>query len=538
MKINSPVNNIEKRFAESESLYSRTNLKGQIEEINDAFVDVSGFTREELLGKSHNIVRHPDVPPAVFKDFWDDLKQGRPWRGVVKNWRKDGGYYWVVANASPVRDAQRKVVGYQSVRFAPTKEEVRAAEQAYQRMAKGDRSIGIRQGKIVEQGLTLGRLWRSDWLLWAPLALAAIAPAIAMLLDVQSKPLALFSIVFVVGFISLFHYRNKQALEQLGDWIDQLLISGDLRQALPQNLLRHRFVGTISQRMFDFVGAMRATVRGVEDVAQQVAASTQEARASAENVHQASQVQSEATASSAAVVEQMAVSISEVASQAEMSREASLRAGDEAQVAMAVSDDAARQIQALASFIQTTAQQIAVLGQRSDEINRIVGLIREIADQTNLLALNAAIEAARAGEQGRGFAVVADEVRKLAERTAQATHEISGMTGAIRDEAASAVEAMDSGVARVNSGVAVVHEVGKALSKISESMQSAIDMVVGISHATSEQRNAMNLFASDVERVSIMTQNNATAAIQAKAVAERLETISVRMLASARQYQI
>ena len=538
MKINSPVTNVEKRFAETESLYSRTNLKGQIEEINDPFVDMSGFTREELVGKSHNIVRHPDMPPAAFKDFWDDMKQGRPWRGVIKNWRKDGGYYWVVANASPVRDAQRKVIGYQSVRFAPTAEEIQAAEQGYRRIAKGDKSLGVKHGRIVERGWSLDRAWRSDWMLWTPLALVAIAPSISMLLDMQSKLLALFSMLFVLAFITLFHYRNRRALEQLGDWIDHLLVSGDLRQLLPNVLVKHRFIGEISAKIFDFVCAMRATVRGVEDVAQQVADSTREARLGADHVYEASQVQSEATASSAAAVEQVTVSISEVAAQADMTKAAALQAGDEAQTALVVSDKAAQQIQELAAFIQTTAQQIASLGQRSDEINQIVGLIREIADQTNLLALNAAIEAARAGEQGRGFAVVADEVRKLAERTSQATQEISNMTGVIRDEATTAVDAMAHGVARVDSGVAVVHEVGDALGKIRDSMQAAIDMVVGISLATNEQKAAMTLLANDVERVSIMTQNNVAAAAQSQAVAERLEQISVRMLESARQYQI
>jgi aerotaxis receptor len=538
MKINSPVTHVEKRFIDGQSLYSRTNLKGQIEEINDSFVDMSGFSREELLGKSHNIVRHPDMPPAAFKDFWDDMKQGRPWRGVVKNWRKDGGHYWVVANSSPVRDAQRKVVGYQSVRFAPTQEEIQAAEQAYRRINQGDKSLGVKHGKVVREGWSLDRAKRSDWLLWSPLALAALAPSIAMLLDVQSKPLAIFAILFVSGFISLFHYRNRQALEQLNGWIDQLLISGDLRQRLPGALARHRFIGPVSERIFDFVCAMRATVRGVEDVAQQVASVTQEAKIGASQVYEASRVQSDATASSAAAVEQMAVSISEVAAQADMTKDATLRAGDEAQAAVTVSDEAARQIHELAAFIQKTAQQIASLGQRSDEINRIVGLIREIADQTNLLALNAAIEAARAGEQGRGFAVVADEVRKLAERTSQATQEISGMTDAIRNEAASAVETMANGVDRVNSDVVVVQQVGDALRKISDSMRAAINMVVGISHATSEQRAAMTLLANEVERVSIMTQHNVEAAAQTKAVAERLESISVRMLESARQYLI
>ena len=136
MKINMPVTNVETLLPEGEFIYSATDLKGIITEANEAFVGLSGFNREELIGQSHNIVRHPDIPPAAFEDMWRDLKSGRPWRGVVKNRRKDGGFYWVVANVSPIRE-NNQVVGYQSVRSRPSRDEIIAAEAAYKRVREG-----------------------------------------------------------------------------------------------------------------------------------------------------------------------------------------------------------------------------------------------------------------------------------------------------------------------------------------------------------------------------------------------------------------
>ena len=136
MRKNLPVNNTETRLPENEYIYSCTDLKGRITEVNEAFCSISGFTREELVGQPHNLVRHPDMPEAAFADLWRDLKAELPWRGIVKNRRKDGGFYWVVANVSPIRENGR-VIGYQSVRSCPSAEEIRATSAVYQRMSQG-----------------------------------------------------------------------------------------------------------------------------------------------------------------------------------------------------------------------------------------------------------------------------------------------------------------------------------------------------------------------------------------------------------------
>jgi aerotaxis receptor len=150
MKINQPVTNVETLLPEGEFIYSSTDLKGVIVEANEAFVRISNFTRDEMIGQSHNMVRHPDMPPEAFADLWRDLKAGRPWRGIVKNRRKDGGFYWVVANVSPVRE-NGQLIGYQSVRARPTREEIAAADGAYKRIKAGDHSIRVEHGRVVKK---------------------------------------------------------------------------------------------------------------------------------------------------------------------------------------------------------------------------------------------------------------------------------------------------------------------------------------------------------------------------------------------------
>ena len=148
MRTNLPITNVETLLPEGEFIYSRTELKGILVEVNDAFAEISAYPREEMLGQPHNLVRHPDMPSEAFADMWNSLKAGLPWRALVKNRRKDGGFYWVIANASPVRE-NGQIVGYQSVRGRPTREEIQAAEAIYKRLKKGDKSIRIDQGRVV-----------------------------------------------------------------------------------------------------------------------------------------------------------------------------------------------------------------------------------------------------------------------------------------------------------------------------------------------------------------------------------------------------
>ena len=153
MRINMPITNIERHLNDGEYIVSKTDLKGQITYVNSPFVEISGFSEEELLGNAHNIVRHPDMPPAAYADLWRTLQSGKPWRGMVKNRCKNGDYYWVEANANPIWENDR-IVGYMSLRSRPSRAQVDAAERVYRQFREGTaRGLTVQEGSVVRTGL-------------------------------------------------------------------------------------------------------------------------------------------------------------------------------------------------------------------------------------------------------------------------------------------------------------------------------------------------------------------------------------------------
>ncbi|MBC6963256.1 MAG: PAS domain-containing protein, partial [Nitrosomonas sp.] len=148
MRVNMPVTNVEREMRDGEFLVSMTTPKGVITYINEPFIRMSGFTEQELVGQAHNIIRHPDMPPEAFADFWNTLKRGRPWSGMVKNRSKDGSCYWVYANVTPIRE-HGKVTGHMSVRSKPSRDQIQAAETLYRQMREGMAKVRIVAGEVV-----------------------------------------------------------------------------------------------------------------------------------------------------------------------------------------------------------------------------------------------------------------------------------------------------------------------------------------------------------------------------------------------------
>jgi methyl-accepting chemotaxis protein len=157
MKINLPVTQVEYVLTDTDTVISKTDKKGALTYINDDFLRISGYSKAELIGASHNIVRHPDMPPEAFEDLWNNLKAGRVWSGYVKNRCKDGGFYWVHATALPLYE-NGEVVGYTSVRSKPDRAMVDKVAQIYQKFREGKSGdLKIQNGKVVKPSL-LGRL--------------------------------------------------------------------------------------------------------------------------------------------------------------------------------------------------------------------------------------------------------------------------------------------------------------------------------------------------------------------------------------------
>ncbi|MCB1918101.1 MAG: MCP four helix bundle domain-containing protein [Rhodocyclaceae bacterium] len=285
-------------------------------------------------------------------------------------------------------------------------------------------------------------------------------------------------------------------------------------------------------------GALHNVVGSINQAAQRIAAAAEQLAASGDEAEQVSESQSEAAASMAAAMEQMAVSISQISDNAHDAQGLANDAGNSASHGHSVVESAAGEMVKVADLVSESARTIDRLAEESDNIGTIVGVIREIADQTNLLALNAAIEAARAGEQGRGFAVVADEVRKLAERTAQSTGEIVGLVNSIQGESRAAREQMQAGTEQVGRSRELSSEAGDAISRIRQVIDNALTSVRSISESLEEQRSTSSLVANQVETVAQGADENAASVRSIVAAARDLNHVATNLTETMARFRL
>jgi len=497
VRTNLPVTGIEYILQDGQSIVSKTDTKGRITYVNPSFVEVSGFSEEELIGKVHNIVRHPDMPPEAFADLWQTLKAGVPWTGMVKNRRKNGDFYWVVANVVPIRE-NGATVGYMSVRTRPEREQVKDAEEVYRRIRAGEaKGIAIRRGAVARTGwrgrlaalrtLPLGR--RLGLMLGTQAALLA---ALAFAVDAMPwRVLASAGAVLTLLAWSELQRAIVRPLRQAEDAV-YALAGGDLSHMPPAGrddemgrlLLALR---QLKVNLTAIVGDVRANVGAIEAATRDIAAGNQDL--------------ARRTESQAASLEQTAASLAQVAAAAGNNTDSAVRADGLVGAASSVADRGGIAVQ----------QVGATMGQISGSATRIVdiiSLIDGIAFQTNILALNAAVEAARAGEQGRGFAVVAGEVRSLAQRSAGAAKEIKLL--------------IEDSVEKIGQGDQLVGAAGQTMREVVASVQDAAKIMHGITVASREQHGGIAQVNAAMHALDGITRENAALVEQAAAASSNV----------------
>lgn len=470
MRNNQPVTQREIALGSQQKLISTTDARGVITYCNDAFVEISGFNMSDLIGAPQNIVRHPDVPSAIFAHMWGALKQGKPWMGIVKNRSRNGDHYWVNAYVTPIFEGSQ-VVGYESVRVKPTAEQIRRAEGIYKRISLGKSAVSSSDK------------WQPVLLDWLPLLTMGLVGTLGGLLF--STPVAIILAVGVSVPIGLIVSRrqNQAALHllKMADHTtsDQLIAKMYSDERGPQARLETAFVSQTSR--------LKTCLTRLQDSAEQLTGLAGRSDSLASDSSRGLERQRVETEQVSTAVNQMAATTQEVASHVQRTADATQEANVLTGRGRDVARDTREAIQRLSVVVGETGQTVAQLAKDSNEIGTVVDVIKGIADQTNLLALNAAIEAARAGDMGRGFAVVADEVRQLAQRTTESTTQIHNLISKLQISSNNAVKTMEIGHRQAEEGVAWVLEADKALVGISEAVSHITDMTTQIAAATEEQ---------------------------------------------------
>lgn len=675
MKNNQPVTQREIDYGDHVALVSKTDLQGIITYVNDSFVRISGFSREELIGKNHNIVRHPDMPSWAFEDLWKTVKNGHPWRGFVKNRAKNGDHYWVRATVSPITH-KGEITGYLSLRKKPTKSEIAQAESLYRNPDPprkrfsplqwfGNLSLQLKIQPIlliVLVGATFAVYYemrssimenvqkRAESTAMQVIDSANMLMVTGMISDPNNRRLMIKKIIEGQHLKSLRLVRTEQVVRQFGAGLpeehlddpkvretiessvkagrpipsysldhvdgkpvfraitpyieshdfhetDCLMchqvkvgssngasdISIDLSREfghldriivylaagqLALQIFLYFFLGWIARRFVadpveeikqhleeivegdfsrqvdiskrDEMGELLCSIQSTKvlmgSVIDQIGSVSSEIEKRSLHLSEASfqasqaaQAQSEASHNMASGMEQISVSIDHVSENTDEVRKITVESSSIASSGGETVRQVVSDMISIGTEVVHASESIKNLGEKSEEIKGIVQVIRDIADQTNLLALNAAIEAARAGEQGRGFAVVADEVRKLAEKTSSSTQEIAMTISGIHDGTMDAIRMIGTVVEKVKHGEKLAGAAGEAILAIGEGAQKVKVGVDDISSSIREQSIASREVAANVERIAQMSEENTEVIAQvddtAKALKELVSTL-------------
>ena len=501
MKTNLPVTQTEVRIPKGRYIVSRTDLKGIATYVNDTFVTVSGFSRDELIGKNHNVVRHPDMLPGAFEWLWETIKQGRPWRGIVKNRCKNGDFYWVDALVVPVLKDGRSI-GYMSVRNEPSREQVAAAEAFYQKLKEGKASIPkIQFWKRISLKTKLhGLVFLLLALQIVGAALYQFGPSFGVSASLAQTLMQAFNGIGILASIALL-VTHGQVLTIINRIIGRLenIAQGDLTDDIP--ITRTDELGRLNDALIIMQTHLKAMMAEIADSAEVMSASADSLNEEMAVTRRVTEAQSDAVTRIASAVEQLVASVNEIADSAQQAAQAvdsSKGLLDQAETSMSDSQSATANVVTAVSGAGSTMTE---LSHSITAIDRVSHVIRAIADQTNLLALNAAIEAARAGESGRGFAVVADEVRKLAEQSSKQTAEITASVQEIQHVTQVALESMESAGAYVASTDAAMQAARSGLDIVAQHGQQVASISRRIADGTREQAATGNEIAHQIEGI-------------------------------------
>ena len=511
MRLNLPVTDTEITLSDTETIVSTTDLQGNITYANPYFIAISGYTAQELIGAPQNILRHPDMPAEAFADFWGTIRSGLSWSGMVKNRCKNGDYYWVQANVTPVVE-DGVAIGYMSVRTKPTRQQVADASALYARFKAGQADgMAIRQGAAVRTGLLakvqnlrdLPLAKRIGWNLGllSLALLAQLAWHAELFPEAAGHWLTALSVVALLStlyFWNILHRTVIVPLRQARQACD-VMAGGDLTGDIETT--RRDEMGQLLRSLRQLRVNLHSIVGDVRGNFLRISAASADIAAGNMDLSRRTEAQASALQQTASSMEQLAATV----------QQNSGNAGQASEMAGKVHGLAGRGGEIVGQVVTMMDQ----INASSKKIGDITGIIEGIAFQTNILALNAAVEAARAGDQGRGFAVVAGEVRSLAQRSAAAATEIKQL--------------ITASLQQVQEGARLAAQAGASSQDMLGAVQGVHGIMGEIASASREQSHGIGQVNQAVTQMDEVTQQNAALVEESAAASSSLQDQALQL---------
>jgi len=474
----------EVHFDDSEQLVSITDTRGIITYANDVFCKVAGFTQEELHRKNHNIVRHPDMPKAAFKDLWTELEAGNHWQGIVKNLCKDGRYYWVNAYVTPMFE-NGVLTGYQSVRVKPSNEQKQKAAAIYQAINTNKLGMPERQAALIKKVVT-------------------IVASLMILISAFYFSGMVVGGITLVAFAALF-FSLFDELVILPKYISQ---QKEKYTSVCRVIYTDGGAASILEFRESLYEARIRTILGrTNDSLKVIGKVVIELNQAINDTNDKINDQNLETVQIAASMNQMSATIVDVSKNVVLTSEQINEVNEECALTTSLMSSSINNTHILKDKVTNAHEMSEQLVNIADSINSQMTEIQGIADQTNLLALNAAIEAARAGEQGRGFAVVADEVRSLSGRTHTVSEGINESVKQISEKLLSVAQLMAENIVTSDTCVDSGDKVQQLTEKIHQQMLLIADTTTQVSTAAEQQSVVADEVNQNVQRVADLAQD-------------------------------